>query len=257
VLGQEGLSMDAGLLAGKTALVTGASSGIGEAAARVLAQAGANVAVAARRADRLARLVADLGDNAHAIVGDVAVEEDAFAMVDQTIERFGGLDIIVNSAGMIDAGGLENLSLERWRKVVEVNLFGTIGVCKAALPHMKAQRSGDIINISSTSGRRAAGVMGAYSTSKFGLTGFTEGLRQEMGEYGVRVSIVEPGATQTEVAGGIGDPAMRSAMQQHVSREGVMQPADIADAIMLIVTLPRRANVSQILIRPTDDTNPM
>ena len=244
-------------LRGKVALVTGASSGIGEAAARALAKAGANVALAARRTDRLDALVKELGADTLAVGGDVSEEANAFRMAEQAVARFGPLDILVNSAGMIDAGGLETLSLGQWRKVIDVNLMGTIHCCKAALPHMKAKQSGDIINISSTSGRRAAGLMGAYSTSKFGLTGFTEGIRQEMGEYGVRVSIIEPGATETEVAGGITDPEWRKAMQHHVSREGVMQPSDIADAIMFILGLPRRANVSQILIRPTDDTNPM
>lgn len=242
-------------LTGKVALVTGASSGIGEAAARALAAAGARVVVAARRAEKLAALVAEIGPSALAISGDVAVEADAFRMVEDTVSRCGQIDILVNSAGIIDAGGLEALSLDAWRRVIDVNLMGTIYCCKAALTHMKAARTGDIINISSTAGRRAAGLMGAYSTSKFGLTGFTEGLRQELGGHGVRVSIVEPGATATEVAAGISNPAMRDAMAHHVSREGVMQPSDIAEAIMLIVGLPRRANVAQVLIRPTDDVS--
>lgn len=247
-------------LSGKVALVTGASSGIGEAAARALAGAGAEMVVSARRADKLAQLVSEItaaGGRASAVTGDVAHEAEAFAMVEQTIARHGRIDILVNSAGMIDTGGLEALSLDQWRRVIDVNLLGTIYTCKAAQAQMKAQGCGDIINISSTAGRRAAGLMGAYSTSKFGLTGFTEGLRQEMGGHGVRVAIVEPGATETEVAENISDPAMRAAMRTHVSRAGVMQPSDIADAIMFIVSLPRRANVSQILIRPIDDTNPM
>lgn len=247
-------------LAGKVALVTGASSGIGEAAARSLAAAGAEVVVSARRAQKLDALVAEIGDNggkAAALAGDVSREEDAFSMIEDTIEKFGRIDILVNSAGIIDAGGLESLSIDQWQRVIDVNLMGTIYTCKAALPQMKAQGEGDIINISSTAGRRAAGLMGAYSTSKFGLTGFTEGLRQEIGDHGVRVSIIEPGATETEVAEGISDPAMRDAMRIHVARKGVMQPSDIADAILFIVGLPRRANVSQILIRPTDDTAPM
>lgn len=247
-------------ISGKVALVTGASSGIGEAAAHMLAAAGATVVVVARRAERLAALVEAIaadGGKAIAISGDVSQEAEAFRIVEDAIAQCGQLDILVNSAGIIDAGGLESLGLDQWRRVIDINLMGTIYSCKAALPQMKAQGSGDIINISSTAGRRAAGLMGAYSTSKFGLTGFTEGLRQEMGSYGVRVAIVEPGATRTEVADGISNPAMREAMRTHVSREGVMQPADIAEAIMLIVALPRRANVSQILIRPTDDTNPM
>ena len=119
---------------------------------------------------------------------------------------------------------------------------------------MKAQGNGDIINISSTSGRRAAGLFGPYSTSKFGLTGMTEGLRQEVGGAGIRVSIIEPGATETEIADSITDPKWRDAIQQHVAKDGAMQPEDIAETIMFIVSLPRRANVSQLLIRPTSDT---
>ena len=244
-------------LAGKVALVTGASSGIGEAAARALAAAGARVVVAARRAEKLAALVAEIGHGALAISGDVAREADAARMVEDTLRQCGRIDILVNSAGIIDAGGLETLGLDQWRRVIDINLMGTIYCCKAALLHMKAAGTGDIINISSTAGRRAAGLMGAYSTSKFGLTGFTEGLRQELGVHGVRVAIVEPGATATEVAEGISDPAMRDAMRAHVSRDGVMQPADIAEAIMLIVRLPRRASIAQILIRPTSDVSPI
>lgn len=247
-------------LAGKVALVTGASSGIGEMAARALAAGGAEVVVAARRADKLhvlASEIADGGGKVSVVVGDVSREDEAFRMVADTIENFGRIDILVNSAGIIETGGLESLSIDQWQRVIDINLMGTIYICKAALPQMKAQGEGDIINISSTAGRRAAGLMGAYSTSKFGLTGFTEGLRQELGSHGVRVSIIEPGATETEVAEGISDPVMRDAMRNHVARAGVMQPSDIADAIMFIIGLPRRANVSQILIRPTDDTAPM
>lgn len=248
------------MLSGKVALVTGASSGIGEAAALALAAAGATVAVSARRADRLQDLVARIeaaGGKALALQSDVAVEAEAIRAVEETVAQFGRIDILVNSAGVIQSGGVESLSLDEWRRVIDINLLGTLYSCKAAIGPMKAQGAGDIINISSTAGRRAAGVFGPYSTSKFGLTGFTEGLRQEVGGAGIRVSIVEPGATETEVAGGISDPAMRAAMTQHVSKGGAMQPSDIADAILFIVSLPRRANVSQILIRPTIDTAAM
>jgi len=243
-------------LAGRVALVTGASSGIGEATALSLAQAGANVAVSARRVDRLNDLVARItaaGGSALALPGDVAVEAEAFRAVEECVARFGRIDILVNAAGVIQAGGVESLTTDEWRRVIDINLFGTIYTCKAAVAHMKPQGSGDIINISSTAGRRAAGIFGPYSTSKFGLTGFTEGLRQEVGGAGVRVSIVEPGATRTEVAGGISDPVMRDAIGQHVSKDSAMEPSDIAEAIVFIAALPARANVSQILIRPTSD----
>jgi NADP-dependent 3-hydroxy acid dehydrogenase YdfG len=249
-----------GTLSGRVALITGASSGIGEAVALALARAGATVAVSARRADRLQILVArieDAGGKALALPGDVSVEADALGVVGDTVARLGRIDILVNSAGVIQAGGVESLPLDEWRRVIDINLLGTLYTCKAAIGPMKAQGAGDIINISSTAGRRAAGVFGPYSTSKFGLTGLTEGLRQEVGAAGIRVSIVEPGATQTEVADGIGDPAMRAAMTQHVSKDDAMRASDIADAIVFIVSLPPRANVSQILIRPTTDTAAM
>jgi NADP-dependent 3-hydroxy acid dehydrogenase YdfG len=247
-------------LAGKVALVTGASSGIGEAAALALAQAGVSVAVSGRRKARLDSLVnriAAAGGRGLALPGDIALEADATKSVHDTQAAFGRIDILINSAGVNEAGGVESLPLELWKKVLDINLMGTLYTCKAAVPLMKAQGSGDIINISSTAGRRAAGVFAAYATSKFGLTGLTESLRQEVGGAGIRVSIIEPGATQTEIAESITDPKAREAIRQHVSKDGAMSPADIADAILFILTLPRRANVSQILIRPTIDTAPM
>ena len=249
-----------GALAGRVALVTGASSGIGEAAAIALAEAGAVVAVCARRVDRLGALadrIAGSGGKALVLSCDVTVEAQAIQVVEDTVAQLGRLDILVNSAGVVQAGGVETLPLDEWRRVIDINLMGTLYTCKAAIPHMKAIGGGDIINISSTAGRRAAGVMGPYSTSKFGLTGLTEGLRQEVGGAGIRVCIVEPGATKTEVADSMLDPAFRAAMKQHVTKQGVMLPEDIAAAIVFVVTLPPRANVSQILIRPTIDVAPM
>jgi NADP-dependent 3-hydroxy acid dehydrogenase YdfG len=240
--------------------VTGASSGIGEGAALALAAAGASVAVAARRADRLEDLVQRIqsaGGKAFALPGDVVDEAVAKGIVEQTVKRFGRLDILVNSAGIIQAGGVENAKLDEWRRVLEVNLLATLYTCTAAIGPMREQGGGDIINISSTAGRRAAAPFGPYSTSKFGLTGMTEGLRQEVGKYGIRVCIIEPGATTTEVADSITDPNYRKAMQAHVAKDGAMKPEDVADAIVFVASLPRRANVSQLLIRPTIDVAPM
>lgn len=250
----------AGTLAERVALVTGASSGIGEGAALALAAAGATVAVAARRADRLESLVKRIqstGGKALPLPGNVVDEFVAKGIVEQTVTCFGRLDILVNSAGIIQAGGVENAKLDEWRRVLEVNLLATLYTCTAAISPMREQGGGDIINISSTAGRRAAAPFGPYSTSKFGLTGMTEGLRQEVGRYGIRVCIIEPGATTTEVADSISDDSYRKAMQAHVSKEGAMKPEDVADAIVFVASLPRRANVSQLLIRPTIDVAPM
>jgi NADP-dependent 3-hydroxy acid dehydrogenase YdfG len=247
-------------LSGKIALVTGASSGIGEAAALALAEEGARVAVMGRRADRLSTLVQRIetaDGKALALPGDVAVEADATKAVQETVAKFGRIDILVNSAGVNEAGGIETLSLEQWHRVIDINLMGTLYTCRAAFAHMKAQGAGDIINISSTAGRRSGWRFAAYSTSKFGLTGFTEALRQEGGKAGIRVSIIEPGATATEIASSISDPEWRKMIDEHTHKEGAMETSDIVDAIMLVVSLPRRANVTRLLIQPTIDIEAM
>jgi NADP-dependent 3-hydroxy acid dehydrogenase YdfG len=249
-----------GQLSEKVALLTGASSGIGEAAALALAKTGVSVAVSGRRKQRLDSLVQRIeaaGGRGLALPADVAVEAEAMRAVQETAAQFGRIDILINSAGVNEAGGIDSLPLELWRKVIDINLMGTLYSCKAAVPLMKAQGSGDIINISSTAGRRASAAFAAYTTSKFGVTGLTESLRQEVGGCGIRVSIIEPGATQTEIAESISNPAAREAIRRHVSKEGAMAASDIADAIMFVLSLPRRANVSQMLIRPTIDVAPM
>ncbi len=248
------------ILAGKVAFITGGGTGIGEAAALALAAAGATVVITGRRKGRLDEVVAEIesaGGTALAIQSDVSKEAEAFAAVQECIAAFGRIDILVNSAGVNEAGGIQSLDLDGWRKVIDINLYGTIYTTAAAVPHIKVAGGGDIINISSTAGRRAAGLFGSYATSKHGVNGFSESIRQELGAENIRVSIVEPGATETEIAHSVSDPAWRDMMQKHVSKEGAMKASDIADAILFIVSLPRRANVSQILIRPTIDTAAM
>lgn len=225
-----------------------------------LADAGVVVTVSARRKERLDALVeriAAAGGKAVALPGDVAKEADATRVVEETVRQLGRIDILVNSAGVNEAGGVEALALDKWRKVIDINLMGTLYCCKAAIGPMKAQGGGDIINVSSTAGRRASAAFAAYSASKFGLTGLTESLRQEVGGAGIRVCIIEPGATSTEIAESISDPAMREVIRAHVGKDGAMAASDIADAILFVVTLPPRANVSQMLIRPTIDTAAM
>jgi NADP-dependent 3-hydroxy acid dehydrogenase YdfG len=246
---------------GKVALITGASSGIGEAAALALAAAGAAVAVSARRAARLGELVQRIeaaGGRALALPGDVTDEAVAKSVVVRTVEHFGRLDILINSAGVIQAGGgVEHADLAEWRRVLDINLLASLYTCHAAIGPMRAQGGGDIINISSTAGRRPVGRFNPYATSKCGLNAMTEGMRQEIGGHGIRVCIIEPGATTTEVAEGISDPAERRAMREHVSKQGAMKPEDVAAAILFVVSLPPRANVSEMLIRPTIDVAPL
>jgi NADP-dependent 3-hydroxy acid dehydrogenase YdfG len=247
-------------LSGKVALVTGASSGIGEGAALALAAAGATVAVSGRRKERLDSLVARIetaGGKGLALPGDVAVEEQARKSVEDTVAAFGRIDILINSAGVNEHGGIESLPLEQWRRLIDINLMGTIYTSRIAFPIMKAQGAGDIVNISSTAGRRSGHLFAAYATSKFGVTGFTEAMRQEGGQAGIRVAIIEPGATATEIAESVTDPKWREFMHDHCHKDGAMATQDIVDAIMLVVQLPRRANVTRILIQPTIDVAPM
>lgn len=247
-------------LTGRVALVTGASSGIGEATALALAAADARVAVSGRRGDRLEALVEKIkaaGGDGIALAGDVTDEEVARNTVRQTVSRLGRIDILVNSAGSIQPGGIENANIKHWRGLMELNFFATLYTCTEAVTHMRQQGSGDIINISSTAGRVARAPMSAYTSSKFALAGMSETLRQEVAPHGIRVCVIQPGATSTEISEQIEEESMRDFMRQHINREGAMQAQDIADAIMLAVTLPRRANIAEMLILPTSDTRPM
>ncbi len=249
-----------GVLAGKVALVTGASSGIGRATAVALAGAGARVAVVARRAERLKELTGQIeAEGGEVLVrpADVADEDEATAAVADTVDRFDGLDILVNAAGMTQVGRVEDADIADWRKVHDINFWAALYTCKAAIPALKVH-GGDIVNISSIAGRRSAGAtFGPYSSSKFALTALTEGLRQEVGLAGIRVCIIEPGATATEIHRGIKDEAVKEGMRQHTTKDGAMLPEDVAAAILFVLSQPSRVNLSQILIRPTIDVRPM
>jgi NADP-dependent 3-hydroxy acid dehydrogenase YdfG len=246
-----------GVLTGKTALVTGASSGIGRSTALALAEAGANVALVARRAERLKDLAAQIeadGGQALARAADVTDEPDATRAVEDAVGHFGGLDILVNAAGMTQTGKVENGDLTDWRDVFELNFWAGLYTARAAIPALKANGGGDIVNISSTAGRRAVGAtFGPYAASKFALTAFNESLRAEVTLAGVRVSIIEPGATATEIHEHIKDAKVREFTRNHVEKDGAMQAGDVAAAVVFVVSLPPRVNVSQLVIRPTVD----
>jgi len=246
-----------GILSGKTALVTGASSGIGRGAAIALAAAGAQVGLVARRADRLLDLAAEIeaaGGKALARPADVTDEQAAARAVEETAGHFGGLDILVNAAGMTQTGKVENGDLADWRYVFELNFWAAFYTARAAIPALKAGGGGDIVNISSTAGRRAVGAtFGPYAASKFALTAFNESLRAEVTLAGIRVCIIEPGATATEIHEHIKDEKVREFTRNHVEKDGAMQPEDVAAAIVFAVSLPPRVNISQLVIRPSVD----
>lgn len=244
-------------LSGKVALVTGASSGIGAATAIELAKAGATVALSARRADRLSGLVAQieaLGGKALALAGDMAVEAEAIKAVEDTVAQLGRIDILINSAGIMQAGGIEGADLAEFRRVYEINVFGTLYTCAAAVPHMLKQGGGDIVNITSLAGRKGGPQTNAYSGSKHAANSMTDAMRQELGGKNIRVSILMPGATATEVGDSISDPNWRTAIQAHVAKDGAVQPSEIGETIVFMLSLPRHVNISEISVRPTIDT---
>jgi NADP-dependent 3-hydroxy acid dehydrogenase YdfG len=240
------------------ALVTGASSGIGAASASVLAAQGAAVALVARRRDRLDALAADIrdqGGTALVLECDITDQEQAAGAVERTVAELGRLDTLVNNAGVMLLGPAAGAPLSEWQRMVGLNVLGLLYCAHAALPHLlqAAQDSprqvADMVNISSVAGRAARNGNGVYSLTKFGIGAFSESLRQELAGRYVRVCLVEPGATATELASHNRPEILERIRSQFGQR---MQAEDIADAIRYIVTRPRHVAVNEMLIRPTE-----
>ncbi|MER8885743.1 SDR family NAD(P)-dependent oxidoreductase [Mesorhizobium sp. M0816] len=241
-------------LAGKVALVTGASSGIGEATAVALAAAGAKVAIAARRADRLEALAArieEAGGAALRIEADVTSNDDVTAMVDKVVAEWGRLDILVNNAGVMLLSPAADAELDDWRRMVELNLLALMGVTKAALPHLRAAK-GHIVNVSSVAGRVANPGASGYAATKFGVVGFSESLRREVYADKVRVTVIEPGLARTELGDHVTNPAAKAGLDQRLAAMEALTAEDIAAAILYAVSQPAHVNVNEIVIRPTD-----
>jgi NADP-dependent 3-hydroxy acid dehydrogenase YdfG len=246
----------AGPLAGRVALVCGASSGIGQATAIALGAAGATVVAVARRAGRLKTTIEEIesaGGQGIALAGDVSEEQFATSVVAETVKHFGRLDILVNSAGVMQAANVEHADTAQWRRVIEVNFLAALYTCHAALRPMRAQGSGYIINIGSLACRTTTPVYNSYSASKFALNAMTDGLRQEVGPHGIRVCMIAPGPTRTEVAENIIDKDHREAIRAYINQEGALQPQDIAATIVFMAGLPPRVNISEVWIRATTD----
>lgn len=240
-------------LSGRVVAITGASSGIGEATALACVRAGASVALAARRADRIEALAArieDEGGTAIAVPTDVSDERQARAFVEQAYERLGRLDALVNNAGVMLLGAVTGADTEEWRRMIDANLYGVLYCSHAALPVMQQQGSGHIVNVSSVAGRIASAGSAVYNMTKWGVNGFSEGLRQEALHANVRVTIVEPGAVATELIGHNNDMVQQMAAKLF---DGVtpLQSEDIADAIVYALAAPEHVSINELLIRPT------
>ncbi len=247
-------------LDGTVALVTGASSGIGEATARALAAQGAKVALIARRLERMERLATEIGGHGHtalAIEADLADQTQAIAAVDRTVDELGRLDIVVNNAGVMLLGPIENAPTEEWDRMIDLNLKGLINTTHAALPHLlaaaedSARGCADVVNISSVAGRTAGAGSGVYNLTKHGVGAFSESFRQEFANRKVRSIVIEPGAVATELTDHVRDD-VRELTRERFAKIEILQADDVADAIAYAVTRPWHVSLNEILIRPTE-----
>ena len=245
----------AGQLMGKVAVITGASSGIGEATALALAAEGARVTLAARRTDRLAALaqrVAEAGGEALTLETDVTDFAQVQRMVQQTADKWGRLDILVNNAGVMLLGRIVGADIADWQRMVNINLLGLMYATHEALPLMQAQGGGEIVNISSVAGRVARLNNGVYAATKFGVVAFSEALRQEVTKQHIRVTVIEPGAVDTELSSHITQEQARRDTQEWIQSLTPLHSADIARAIVYVVTQPPHVSVNELLVRPTE-----
>jgi clavulanate-9-aldehyde reducatase len=242
----------AGPLDGRVAVVTGASSGIGEATVRALSEAGASVALGARRADRLQKLADSLEGRSLVHEVDVSDEGQARGFVEAANDELGGVHILVNNAGVMLLGPVADADPDEWRTMIGVNLLGLLYCTHAALPLLGASGRGDIVNVSSVAGRRADAGAAVYNMTKFGVHAFSEALRQEALHAGIRVTTVAPGFVETELQGHNTNPVVRQAMERSREQIGeVLRPEDIADAILHAVTRPSHVCVNEVVVRPT------
>ena len=238
----------------KVAVITGASSGIGAATARKLAEAGCKLVLAARRTDRLDSLKSELplpSDKVLVVKTDVTQRRDVEAMAAQTFETFGQIDILINNAGVMPLSFMKNLRVEEWDRMIDVNVKGALYSIASVLPVMRDKKQGHIINVSSIAGRKVFTAGAVYCATKFALNAITEGLRDELDPAeGIRVTAIEPGAVATELFEGIADEEVLPAFGEKLNIK-YLEPEDIANSIHYALSQPDHVNVSEILVLPS------
>jgi NADP-dependent 3-hydroxy acid dehydrogenase YdfG len=241
-------------IANKVVVITGASSGLGEATARLLAERGAKLVLAARRLDRLEKLAADIaasGGQAIAVATNVAKRADVENLIKAALDKFGRVDVLVNNAGIMPMAAMSKLQVDEWEQMIDVNIKGVLYGIAAALPSMRANKSGHIINLSSVAGLRvSAGVGTVYSATKFAVKAISEGLRAEVGPEGIRVTTLYPGAVASELVAGIRDTDAAAGMKAFYEANEI--PADsVARAVAYAIEQPADVSINEITLRPT------
>jgi NADP-dependent 3-hydroxy acid dehydrogenase YdfG len=238
---------------GKVVVITGASSGLGEATARMLSAEGAIVVLGARRADRIQALVAELtknGGKALALTTDVTHAAQVKKLVDIAVEKYSRVDVIINNAGLMPHSPLERLKIDDWNQMIDVNIKGVLYGIAAVLPHMKEQKSGQIINVSSVAGHKVNPGGAVYSATKYAVRAISEGLRQEVKPYNIRTTVISPGAVATELPNSATEPDVAAGIKKFYDDFAI--PADsFARAVVFAMSQPEEVDINEILFRPT------
>jgi NADP-dependent 3-hydroxy acid dehydrogenase YdfG len=238
---------------GKVVVITGASSGLGEAAARHLSAEGASVVLGARRAKRLQSLANELscnGGKALAIEADVSSFDQVKKLVDAAVQAYGRVDVMINNAGLMPQAPLELLKIDEWDRMIDVNIKGVLYGIAAALPYMKQQKSGHFINVSSVAGHKVGPGFAVYAATKFAVRALSEGLRQEVKPYNIRTTVISPGAVASELPNTVTDPDTAARLNQYYRETAI--PADsFARAVAFAISQPEEVDVNEILFRPT------
>ncbi|MBP2170759.1 NADP-dependent 3-hydroxy acid dehydrogenase YdfG [Erwinia toletana] len=239
-------------ISGKIIVITGASSGLGEATARLLASQGARIVLAARRAERINALAEELvesGAQAIAVTTDVARRDDVSNLVDIAVKTFGQIDAMINNAGVMPLSLVEKRQVEEWEQMVDINIKGVLYGVAAALPHMQARKSGHFINVASTAGHRVMPTSSVYSATKYAVRAFSEGLRQEVTPHNIRVTIISPGASATELMSHVSDEELANNLK--ASTEYALPASAFANMVSFAISQPEEVDVNEILFRPT------
>ena len=237
----------------KVVIITGASSGMGEAAARHLAELGAVVVLGARRADRIEKLAKDIqqtGAQALAVKVDVTDLEQVKNLVDSAVRQFGRVDVILNNAGVMPLSPMDRVNVEEWNTMIDVNIKGVLNGIAAVLPYMKEQKSGQIINTSSVAGHKVFYGSAVYSATKYAVRALTEGLRMELKPYNIRTTIVCPGAVKTELLEHISEADIQQANKDYVGEVGISADS-FARVVAFAISQPSDVDINEIIFRPT------